>query len=39
MEIFKMSYELIMACLCFAGAGVGIYICCWLAKSDDRRDF
>jgi phage shock protein PspC (stress-responsive transcriptional regulator) len=34
-----MSYELIMACLCFVGAGVGIYIIWWLANSDDRRNF
>jgi len=39
MEIFKMSYELIMACLCFIGVGLGICIIWWLAKSDDRREF
>ena len=34
-----MSYELIMACLCFACVGVGIYIIYKLASSDDRREF
>lgn len=34
-----MSWDLIKACLCFVGAGVGMYIAWWLANSADRRDF